>query len=110
MAQSLDGPPDPSDPAEDCVFLVGHVPLDQYLDFLESDAVGVSRADRAALAADWRAADDRRPGRGPGLARGGRPAAGAGGGRAALARDAAAARPGRPPGGAAAAGDAAIRG
>jgi hypothetical protein len=60
MAQSLDGPPDPSDPAEDCVFLVGHVPLDQYLDFLESDAVGVSRADRAALAADWRAADDRR--------------------------------------------------
>ena len=46
--------------AEDCLYLVGHTPLDQYLDFMESDAAGVSRADRAQLAADWRAADDRR--------------------------------------------------
>ena len=49
-----------ADAAEDCVYLVGHTPLDQYLEFMEAEAVGVARADRPALAADWRKADDRR--------------------------------------------------
>lgn len=49
-----------ADAGEDFVYLVGHTPLDQYLDFMEAEGVGVTRADRPALAADWRAADDRR--------------------------------------------------
>ena len=52
--------PAPTDAAEDCVYLVGHTPLDQYLEFMEGEAVNVTRADRPALAADWRSADDRR--------------------------------------------------
>ena len=46
--------------SDDFVYLVGHTPLDQYLDFMEAEAVGVARADRARLADDWRAADDHR--------------------------------------------------
>ena len=45
---------------EACAYLVGHAPLDQYLEFMEAEAVGVTRNDRARLAADWREADDRR--------------------------------------------------
>ena len=51
---------DHSDDGEDCAYLAGHAPLDQYLEFMEAEAVGVTRADRARLAEDWRAADDRR--------------------------------------------------
>ena len=47
-------------PFELCVYLAGHVPLDQYLDFLEAEAVGVTKSDRRRLSDDWRAADDRR--------------------------------------------------
>ena len=47
-------------PSDECLYLVGHTPLDQYLEFMESDAAGVTRADRPKLADDWRAADDRR--------------------------------------------------
>lgn len=48
------------DQGEDCVYLVGHTPLDQYLDFMEAEAVGVTREDRGRLSDDWRAADNRR--------------------------------------------------
>jgi hypothetical protein len=58
MSDTHDRPAPPD--AEDCVYLVGHTPLDQYLEFMEAEAVGVSRADRPSLAADWRSADDRR--------------------------------------------------
>jgi hypothetical protein len=60
MTASSDRPSDAHEPGEDCVYLVGHTPLDQYLDFMHAEAFGASRSDRAALAADWRAANDRR--------------------------------------------------
>ena len=46
-------------PQDDCLYLVGHTPLDQYLDFVEAELAG-DVPGRAALADDWRAADDRR--------------------------------------------------
>jgi hypothetical protein len=45
--------------ADDCLYLVGHTPLDQYLDFMEAETAGEAPG-RAQLADDWRAADDRR--------------------------------------------------
>ena len=60
MSNSGHTPSPDRDASDDFVDLVGHTPLDQYLDFLEAEAVGVTRADRARLADDWRAADDRR--------------------------------------------------
>ena len=54
------GPAGAAEEGEECAYLVGHTPLDQYLEFMEAEAVGVTRGDRGRLADDWRKADDRR--------------------------------------------------
>src|SRR5687768_15013149 len=55
-----DAAPQAAEPPHDSLYLLAYVPLDQHLEFMEADSPGVSRADRARSADDWRAADERR--------------------------------------------------
>jgi hypothetical protein len=51
-----DAPPQ-TPPEEDYIFLVGHTPLKQFLDFMTTEPVDAPSADIRQLADDWRAAD-----------------------------------------------------
>jgi hypothetical protein len=55
----VDPSPTPTPAAEDHVYLIAGVSLRDYLHFMTTEPVGAGAADRAALAAGWRAAQDR---------------------------------------------------